>query len=444
MENAILLNDAPMLVNLMKSAVSKEPLNEVIRLEMLLKVLQKSVTIVTKSIADEKISAFNNERASKDVHLTIEDLQLFEPRGRFNISMDSNGISIHGKGISSKIYWGGISYVISLPNPQSSKKDPTSQLALSLSEDILYNSKPIRNLLMILSSSRQMTITEPFVLAGDQLHCFTTLLEHGWGKKIANCQPTIFQSANGQLSLRCFRGVQEGSLYLLADGVLFLKPMLWIHADNISSITAGRGGSAQTRYIDIIITSTVDKTYEFGNIDRDELPFIQHYVGCIEKRRAMQAKTAAAAANKSKAEVKPELGLLTEEQRMEAVVEDEEEDEDSEDDDDSFDPDGVGSDESDNSNDSDDSDDSEEDNEDNAQEGDEEPAEGGDSEECERHDPTADIAEDVEVRQEDDPEEDLEFFRGNIVEGKRKRIRAVNESEECFEKRSKQEASLAV
>ena len=45
--------------------------------------------------------------------------------------------------------------------------------------------------------------------------------------------------------------IPQGVLYPLQCGVLFLKPALFIPAAAVASIAAGRGGAAQTRYIDI-------------------------------------------------------------------------------------------------------------------------------------------------------------------------------------------------
>ena len=65
------------------------------------------------------------------------------------------------------------------------------------------------------------------------------------------------------LSLNYFAilaGVQEGTLYLLKEGVLFFKPPMFIPSDEVASIMAGRGGSAQTRYIDLNVSEVQMRT----------------------------------------------------------------------------------------------------------------------------------------------------------------------------------------
>ena len=82
---------------------------------------------------------------------------------------------------------------------------------------------------------------------------------------------------------------QEGVIYPLECGVVFIKPTLFLPAEEIASINAGRGGgSGQTRFVDLIIeTASDDKAHEFTNIDREELPALQKYVkGYLEARAA--------------------------------------------------------------------------------------------------------------------------------------------------------------
>lgn len=114
-----------------------------------------------------------------------------------------------------------------------------------------------------------------------------------------------------------------------------MKPLLFIPAEDISSLTAGRGGgSGNTRYVDLKIETVDDKEYEFTNIERDELPALQNYVK--EYLEARSKKEAAMAKKKAKKEAT--LGECEEKHDQGEDVE-EEDDDDSEDEDDDFDPD---------------------------------------------------------------------------------------------------------
>ena len=71
------------------------------------------------------------------------------------------------------------------------------------------------------------------------------------GRKLCRPSARVFLTSKGDPFLRCYKGIQEGSLYLLSEGILFLKPIVFIAIEDIASLSAGRGGSAQTRYIDL-------------------------------------------------------------------------------------------------------------------------------------------------------------------------------------------------
>lgn len=48
-----------------------------------------------------------------------------------------------------------------------------------------------------------------------------------------------------------------------------MKPLLYVPADAIASISAGRGGgTGTTRYVDLKMETVDDDSYEFTNIER--------------------------------------------------------------------------------------------------------------------------------------------------------------------------------
>jgi hypothetical protein len=70
-------------------------------------------------------------------------------------------------------------------------------------------------------------------------------------KPHARPNKALFQTSTGGSFMRCYKGVQEGALFPLAEGILFFKPALFVPSKDVGSIEAGRGGSAVTRYIDL-------------------------------------------------------------------------------------------------------------------------------------------------------------------------------------------------
>ncbi|CAN0427943.1 unnamed protein product, partial [Scytosiphon promiscuus] len=79
--------------------------------------------------------------------------------------------------------------------------------------------------------------------------------------------------------VKCHHGVNEGALFPLKQGLLFMKPALFLPTDDIEQVVCGRGGSATTRYVDLVVGLETEAeegdSKEFSNIDRDALPSLQ-------------------------------------------------------------------------------------------------------------------------------------------------------------------------
>ena len=80
-----------------------------------------------------------------------------------------------------------------------------------------------------------------------------THVQSFWKKKIVGTDRSLFQTvATQKCFLRCYNGLQEGALYPLRCGIVFVKPLVFIPNEEIASLTAGRGGgSGNTRYVDL-------------------------------------------------------------------------------------------------------------------------------------------------------------------------------------------------
>jgi hypothetical protein len=138
--------------------------------------------------------------------------------------------------------------------------------------------------------------------------------------KISKPSPKVFITTKSEPFLRCYNGLQEGSLYLLGSGILFLKPVVFIPVDKIASVGAGRGGSATTRYVDLKVITDMDKEYEFSNIDRDELMSIQGYVSYLEAKRSKLNEMEESNVGKKESKSEPQEAVTPTPINMEAAV----------------------------------------------------------------------------------------------------------------------------
>ena len=278
-----------------------------------------------------------------ETFLVLPDTQFHEPRGRFKTTLSTVGMHLEGKTASCFVTWDNITHAVTFPAYQTTKKEGEDLVVLRIEPgSVKYNGKDLKCLLWNLGKSlgKPIKVTHDACLVdGTESVVVTTLLQHLWGKALTKPRPDLFQTIaikDAKPYLLCYKGTQEGAIYPLECGVVFIKPTIFLPAEQIASLTAGRGGgSGQTRYVDLKIETADDEVHEFTNIERDQLPALQGYVkGYLEMRK------------KAEEEAK----------RAEKAARGEDcEDDDSEDEDEDFDPDA----------DDDDSDDSDESSDDN-------------------------------------------------------------------------------
>ena len=213
--------------------------------------------LISITISDEAMEIC----PSDDVLVVISDAQLVEPRGRFSISLSSNGILCQGTQANFSVRWTEISHCACVPNSTSTKKEGEELMAFLFSVPIKYNNKEIKSFLWNLNKSELKNITTKCLEAGTEISgtehfVVSTLVSKLGGTKIMTPNNLLFQSATLRRPfLKCYRGIQEGSLYPLRHGLIFLRPLLLIPIESIASLTAGRGGgSSSTRYIDLMVS----------------------------------------------------------------------------------------------------------------------------------------------------------------------------------------------
>lgn len=245
-----------------------------------------------------------------EVVFTLNDVSLVEPRGKFKLIFNTTGLYIDGKSGNCFVSWKSVCKCIKVPSASTTKKAGEDMFLIHLDKKsadanpVKLNNKVINN--VVLTLNKDDVLVGPYfhtitynnkTICGNETTCIPTmvadLIELATGCRIAIDVPRkdVFhaiktsgpsgsvQAKASTSYIRCYKGIQEGCLYPLSCGLLFLKPLLFIPSEHVTSMSAGRGGSAQTRYIDLKIETTdSSKEIEFGNIDRDELPSIQEYV----------------------------------------------------------------------------------------------------------------------------------------------------------------------
>ncbi len=93
----------------------------------------------------------------------------------------------------------------------------------------------------------------------------------------------IFSSADGDTSVKCIVGVENGHLYPLSNGVYFLnKPYIFLPFDDMVGLEQGRAGSGRTT--DFIITMDDGDVHQFGMISTDESDYLGAYMQYVKNK----------------------------------------------------------------------------------------------------------------------------------------------------------------
>lgn len=262
----------------------------------------------TLSLLNSKITEENKKPIQLDetndwgaILLQVDDLQLIEPRGRFKTKFYGDRLTLEGKQGSAIILGDNLAYMALLPSITSSKKEGEDVFVVVLKEGVMFGGKELQRLVVNLSRTTQRTMVDKQGV--EEVGIESNIVSHAFRSLgqvvIDRPNPRLFCSMLQQKPfVRCHRGTQEGAIYPMLGGIIFLKPLVFLPVDSIASITAGRGGgSGNTRYVDLKVEMADDKVHEFVNIDREELPSLQGYVKAYLEVR--NRNKAAATANSS-------------------------------------------------------------------------------------------------------------------------------------------------
>ena len=155
MELALQLNDANSFVQIALSAVEVEHADELnkitiekLRLEKLKDILTKSLSFVTNRLVTASKQEIATQQSKKgDLILKIDDVQFFEPRGRFGLTITTESLILEGKQFSCLISLDNISHIACIPSNCSAKKEGEDFLAIRFHEPVKINNKDVRHIL---------------------------------------------------------------------------------------------------------------------------------------------------------------------------------------------------------------------------------------------------------------------------------------------------------
>jgi hypothetical protein len=238
---------------------STTPVDKNVELVEIKEFLSKSLSLINSKITAEakKVVIDVTEDQKGEMLQEFPDIQMLEPRGRFKIQVTTTCLMIEGKSGSAMIPHEEIVNIALLPSHTSAKKEGEDYLALTFDHPLKVCGKDSRHMLFNLSK----TLPKGSESLKTESTRFVEAIQAATEMKINQPNQNIFRSIANQKTpafLRCHKGTQEGAIYPLYCGIYFIKPTLFVHVDEIASISAGRGGSSgNTRFVDLQVRSNM-------------------------------------------------------------------------------------------------------------------------------------------------------------------------------------------
>ena len=100
---------------------------------------------------------------------------------------------------------------------------------------------------------------------------------------IVESSKKVFCSSQGDTSVKCIVGVENGHLYPLRNGVYFLnKPYIFLPFDDMVGLEQGRAGSGRTT--DFIVSMDNGDVHQFGMISTDESDYLGAYMQYVKNK----------------------------------------------------------------------------------------------------------------------------------------------------------------
>jgi hypothetical protein len=217
--------------------------------------LSKTITLINGKISseDKKVLSFDENQMGEIIH-EFPDLQLLEPRGRFKVCLTRNCFLLEGKSGGGMIEYDKVKHLILLPSHTTSKKEGEDYFAVILKTPVKICGKEMKSILFNLGKSIPKPKPDETVeISETESDKVSREFQRASGLRVQRPDPRLFRTVSNQKSfLRCHKGTQEGAIYPLECGIIFIKPLLFLGADEIASLSAGRGGgSGNTRFVDL-------------------------------------------------------------------------------------------------------------------------------------------------------------------------------------------------
>ncbi|CAD8068951.1 unnamed protein product [Paramecium primaurelia] len=226
-------------------------------------------------------------QSSADSILTIHDVPLIVPRGKYTMDFFTKDIRFHGNTYQFTTDYKGISRFFLLPMPDEINlsfviglEHPFKQGQTTYNFLVMQFKKEVENEIKLKYSRQKLDeigwkgIKEEY--SGPLYDIVCEVLSEITGIKVVS--PKNFKSKNGLFCLRCSVGPHSGFLFPLEKSLIYLqKPVLHIKHEEIKEVVFQRIGSTNlNKFFDVKIIYK-NQNQLFSGIERDELDNLTQY-----------------------------------------------------------------------------------------------------------------------------------------------------------------------
>ena len=216
------------------------------------------------------------------------------PRGRWDVRLTSTSLLLHSDRagqIPSVLPLSSLTRVLLVPD--SNKKDDLMALIFQPPIGLMVGKSVHYHLLI---KAERPTTPNPTALYPTLQRRLKSKGGGGEGDgrvEFTEASRGVFTSSTSALYVTCYHGTRDGVLYPLHNGLLFVKPPLWIGVEEVDGVELSRGGGGKTFDLSVGVKGKEGKKEgkeTFSMISSEEQSRIEEFVQHLRREQKRREK----------------------------------------------------------------------------------------------------------------------------------------------------------
>ena len=245
---------------------------------------------------------------------TYVDVSFVQPRGKFDVHVTDNAFILTSSGkqpSTTFLPYTSLGQLAAVPDVN--RKDWCVLLQLRpTAAPLVVGKTSLSQVLLKVDTTRKTTDakairlpqqpahSQPLPTVTIAAHFLSTLRKYCSTLPLVTPEPATFSSTASTASISCYYGTNDGQLYPLSAGLLFLqRPVVWVALETVDGIEVKRSGGGKTFDLKVGVTRSgeKDEVVVFGMISVKEQQALEYYVQYVakwQKKREREQKASAA------------------------------------------------------------------------------------------------------------------------------------------------------